>query len=168
MKLKNRHYLRSSEIKQLKNEVSSTFGSNNLDKLFPKNIKIEIAEIEGYFPVYIFNKEFLLFRLNNKLIPSLKCILKNILDLPKIVVDSGALKFILNGADIMRPGIIHIDNYIKKDQFIKIVEETYNRPIAIGLSLYDSTSMKNMSKGKVIKNIHYLNDKLWTLFEKSS
>jgi len=161
MKLKNRHYLRSNEIKTLKNEIKQKFGEKSIEIIFNKKPKIEIAKIENMFTVYIFDNEFILFRINQELVPSLKAIIDGKFDLPKIIVDSGAVKYILNGADIMRPGVVHIDDNIEKDSYVKIIEEKYQRPISIGLSLYDSDIMKQMKTGKIIKNIHYINDKIW-------
>ena len=165
MRLKNRHYLRSNEIKKLKNEITENFEEIFVDKIFSSNNKVEIAEIEGLFFVYIIDGELLLFRKDNSLIPSLKALKNGKFNLLKVIVDMGAIKYVINGADIMRPGIVMIDDGIKKDSYIKIVDEKYNKPIAIGRSLFNSNSMKNMVKGKAVKNIHYINDKIWNLLE---
>ncbi|MBD3229155.1 MAG: RNA-binding protein [Candidatus Lokiarchaeota archaeon] len=165
MKLKNRHHLRSDEIEELKNHSKNQFGENFKDDLFPPDCKVEIAEIEDLFIVYITDGEFILFEMDGVLIPSLKAILNNKLDLPKVVVDTGAIKFVVNGADIMRPGIVQIDDDIEKGSYIKIVDENYNKALAIGKSLYNSDVMKKMEKGRVIKNIHHINDKIWNFLE---
>ncbi|MHA1268808.1 MAG: RNA-binding protein [Candidatus Helarchaeota archaeon] len=168
MKLKNRHFLRSNDIKKLKSELSSSYNIVQLDKLFSKNTKVEIAELEDLLTIYFINGQPFLFRQNNILFPSLKSIINNLLTLPEISVDIGAVKFVTNGADIMRPGITFINPIIKKNSFVKIVDEKFKHPLAIGLSLYDADYMISMNKGKVVKNIHYLNDKIWKFLEKSS
>ncbi|TFF87393.1 MAG: RNA-binding protein [Promethearchaeota archaeon] len=166
MKLKNRHHLRSDEIQELKNETKKQFGENFRDDLFPPDCKVEIAELEDLFVAYIKDGEFLLFKKDYILIPSLKAILNEKLDLPKVVVDTGAIKYVVNGADIMRPGIVEIDDEIEKDSYVKIVEENYSKALAIGKSLYDSNVIKQMKKGKVVKSIHHVNDKIWDFLEK--
>ncbi|NHI02419.1 hypothetical protein DYY67_0458 [Candidatus Nitrosotalea sp. TS] len=79
---------------------------------------------------------------------------------PKILVDAGAIKFVCNGANIMRPGIKKYDNF-EKDQIICVAEETHNKFLAIGKSLISSEEMANITKGEVVKNLHYISDKYW-------
>lgn len=79
---------------------------------------------------------------------------------PKILVDAGAIKFVCNGANIMRPGIKKFDNF-EKDQIICVAEETHNKFLAIGKSLVSSEEMANIAKGEVVKNLHYISDKYW-------
>ena len=93
--------------------------------------------------------------------PHLKILLQKII-LPKVVVDMGAVKFVVNGADIMRPGITNIDSF-EKGELIVIVDETHTKPLAVGKALLSSDNMKNETKGKVIKNMHYVGDDYWNL-----
>ena len=165
MRLKNRHHLRSNEIEQLKNNITLKFGAEFTNKIFFKNSKIEVAEIEDFFLIYIVDGEFLIIKDEGILIPSIKAILNGQLDLLKIIVDMGAIKYVINGADIMKPGIVHIDNEIKEGTYVKIIEETHHKCLAVGLSLFDSKTMKKMKNGKVIKNIHFINDKIWNFLE---
>jgi len=96
----------------------------------------------------------------NKLIPTLKYLQKNNI-LKTCTIDMGAVKFIINGADLMRPGIKEIDQTIKKDDIISIIDINNKKPIAIGIALFDSSEIQSMTSGKVIKNIHYVGDELW-------
>jgi PUA domain protein len=165
MKLKNRHHLRSDEIKELEEKIEENYGEKYIHKIFSSNSTVEIAEMEDEYLIYIIDGDFLLIETEKDLIPSLKAILNEKLDLKKVVVDMGAIKYVVNGADVMRPGIVEIDSNIKKDSYIKVVEETYSKALAIGIALYDSDTMKSMEKGKVVKNIHYINDKIWNFLE---
>lgn len=79
---------------------------------------------------------------------------------PKITVDAGAIRFVCNGANVMRPGIKKYTDF-QKDQVICIVEEAHNKFLAIGKSLIPSDEMPNITKGEVIKNLHYVSDKYW-------
>ena len=73
----------------------------------------------------------------------------------------GAIKFVINGADIMRPGITEIEEGIVKGDFVVIADEKNKNPLAIGIALYDSGEMKKITSGKVVKNIHYVGDEIW-------
>ncbi len=79
---------------------------------------------------------------------------------PKVVVDAGAIKFVCNGANIMRPGIKKFTNF-QKDQIVCVTEDTHNKFLAIGKTLVSSEDMANMTKGEAIKNLHYISDKHW-------
>ena len=79
---------------------------------------------------------------------------------PKAIVDAGAIKFVCNGANVMRPGIKKFTEF-QKDDIICVVEEVHNKFLAIGKALVSSEEMANISKGEVVKNLHYISDKYW-------
>ena len=79
---------------------------------------------------------------------------------PKAVVDSGAIKYVCNGANIMRPGIKKFSEF-QKDDIICVVEEVHNKFLAIGKALVSSDEMSTITKGEVVKNLHYISDKYW-------
>ena len=73
----------------------------------------------------------------------------------------GAIKFVVNGADIMRPGITEIQDGIEKDKFVVVIDEKNKKPLAVGLALFNSQEMQTATSGKVIKNIHFVGDEIW-------
>lgn len=79
---------------------------------------------------------------------------------PKAIVDAGAIKFVCNGANVMRPGIKKFTEF-QKDDIICVVEEVYNKFLAVGKALVSSSEMANITKGEVVKNLHYISDKYW-------
>ena len=79
---------------------------------------------------------------------------------PKITVDSGAVKFVCNGANVMRPGIKSYNDF-QKDQIVCVAEITHDKFLAVGKSLVSSAEMPTMQKGEVVKNLHYISDKYW-------
>lgn len=84
---------------------------------------------------------------------------------PKIVVDMGAVKFVCNGATVMRPGIKNYSEF-EKDQIVCVVEESHNKFLAIGRSLVSSKDMDTMTKGEAVKNLHYVSDRFWEAAKK--
>jgi PUA domain protein len=143
--------LRKSEIKEL-NEKTLAFGME-----FSKNDKVELVDDS----VYYVNDRISFFRVNEKIIPSLKLVLDGKISLKNILVDMGAVKFIVSGADIMRPGIVSIEENIAKGDIICIVDEKNKKPLAVGEALFDIITMNSMTSGKVVKNLHYVGDKYW-------
>ena len=106
------------------------------------------------------NNRRLFFYYETHLLPTLHLLLEKQV-LKRITVDMGAVKFVIKGADIMRPGITKIEDVIKKDDIIVIIDETHGKPLAIGKALFDGETIKTMNSGKVIKNIHYIGDTIW-------
>ena len=79
---------------------------------------------------------------------------------PKVVVDSGAIKFVCNGANVMRPGIKNFTKF-DKDQIVCVVEETHDKFLAVGRSLVSSDELPSSTKGEIVKNLHYISDRFW-------
>ena len=108
------------------------------------------------------NKQPWFFYYNDRIVPTLR-LLQNKDLLKKVIVDMGAIKFVINGADIMRPGVVEIDEMITKEDFIVVVDVNNKKPLAVGIALLSGMEMKAATSGKVIKNIHYIGDELWNL-----
>ncbi|MGC8994564.1 MAG: PUA domain-containing protein [Pyrobaculum sp.] len=79
---------------------------------------------------------------------------------PKAVVDAGAVKRIIDGADVMRPGIRKLEGEFNKGDTVFVVDEK-GRAIAIAVALHSSGEIQQMEKGKVLLNLHYLGDRIW-------
>ena len=145
--------LSKSEIKELQEQIKSAYNVEILDK---KDL-IQINTDNKF--VYV-NKELSFFYVEDRIVPTLKLILKNNF-LKKITVDMGAVKFMASGADVMRPGIIEIEDGINAENFIVVQDINNKKPLAIGQSLYNSEEMRSLTTGKVVKNIHHVGDEIW-------
>ncbi|MEM0505403.1 MAG: PUA domain-containing protein [Sulfolobales archaeon] len=82
--------------------------------------------------------------------------------IPKAVVDEGAVKHLINGADVMAPGIIEVEEF-KEGEIVSVWEPKKETPIVVGKALMNSKTIKEVRKGRAIKNIHHVGDKLWNL-----
>lgn len=165
MKIKQRHFIKSSEIKILKEEILEQYSENFISQIFPKKCKVEIILTEDGDTLYSINDVLKLWKSEDGYIPVLTLLLRKKIELKTIIVDMGAVKFVTNGADIMRPGITHIDSKIKKNEIIEIVDEKNHRSLAVGKAMFDAKDMEAKTSGKVIKNLHTINDNIWK-FEK--
>lgn len=81
---------------------------------------------------------------------------------PSVMVDMGAVKFMCNGANVMRPGVRSFGEF-EKGQIVCIIEESQKKALAVGRTLVSSTEMSEMDKGIVIENLHYISDKYWEI-----
>jgi PUA domain protein len=147
-----RHRLGSKEIKELNGVVSARYG---LTDFFNKNVNVEL--IEGSFVSV--NGEIVFFYFGELIVPTLKLILRGNF-LKMVVIDMPAVRFIVNGADVMRPGIKAADGF-SKDAVVVIVDENNKKPLAIGLAMFSSGEMMAMERGKVVRNIHHVGDDIW-------
>jgi PUA-domain protein len=76
-----------------------------------------------------------------------------------VVVDSGAVRFVVNGADIMNPGIVYADPEIMAGDLVVVAEEKHRKPLAIGRALLSGPEMKG--EGKAVKSLHHVGDQIW-------
>lgn len=139
--------LSKSEIKEL-NTKQSYIEFSKKDKVVKKEM------------YYFWNDICALFEYEGKIVPTLKILLQKPDILPQITVDMGAVRYIVNGADIMRPGITNIPETIKKEDIVVVIDQNNKKPLVVGVALFDATEMK---EGKVIKNIHRIGDDIWNL-----
>ena len=84
---------------------------------------------------------------------------------PSARVDEGALKFLVNGADVMRPGVISHDEWGKAGRIVIVRDQPKGRGIAVGRAMLDSKEMAEKTKGACIKNLHHVGDRYWTLYK---
>ena len=165
MKIKQRHFIRKSELKPLKEEILKQYDQKFVNQIFPQKSNVEVIDTEAGDTLYAINNVLKLWKSKEGYIPVLTLLLNKQVDLKTVIVDFGAVRYVANGADVMRPGITKIDPLIKKGDIIQIIEETKNRPLAVGKALFDASEMEAKSSGKVIVNIHTIQDSVWE-FEK--
>ncbi len=158
MKIKGRVQIRKSAKNKLMNGLRSVFG-DDVDQLL--DMKIETAMADD-FPIVIVDSKVLLFQVGDIYFPTVRGVLELGLRKNVVMVDSGAVRFVVNGADIMCPGITSADPAIQPGDLVIIVEETHDKPLAIGTSLMQGAEMAANS-GKAVKSVHHVGDKLWNL-----
>ncbi len=88
--------------------------------------------------------------------------------LPKILVDMGAVPHICNGADVMAPGIVGVQEDFNKGELVVVIDERNRKPIAIAESLFDSKTAKTLKKGRIFKNLHHVGDDVWSVIKRLS
>lgn len=129
----------------------------------PEKLKnIQVIEIEDNKRILI-EENFLAVKINHNVLPLLtnKDILKSF---PSVSVDMGAVKFVCNGAKVMRPGIVQMDEF-KKEDIVIVKDNTHGKYLAVGVALVDSKEARAMSKGPVVDNMHYISDKFWEAYK---
>jgi len=157
MDVKSRHHLRSDAISELQTAVSEGLGVDIDGDSF------ELVELEDdRFDVVLVDGQPLVFYVDNE--PFLTVAGANAFPPERgiVTVDAGAISFVSNGADVMRPGITKADAAIESGDLVAIVEETHEKVLAIGRATTSGDDMVGDS-GKVVASIHYVGDELYEL-----
>jgi len=153
-----RHFLKKKEATQLLLSISQTLKASP-KQLFGTEIRVESVETQ-VGKIFLINDKPLLVSREDTFLPTL--IFSEALNrLPKIVVNMGAVPHICNGADVMAPGVVKIEGEFQVDEFLLVIDERHHKPLAIGKALFSSEHMKSLKQGRIIKNLHYVGDKLW-------
>ena len=153
-------------MKPLSNKEKRTLREQML-KLYKIDLKDLIRKRTVYFykdlNVFVLEKSPIAFIYDEKVYPTLQLLmLVEDFEIPYVIVDKGAVKFIINGADVFRPGITEIDESLRKDNAVIVVSED-KKLLSIGKALCSYEDVLKMEKGKVVKNLHYYGDKIFRL-----
>ncbi len=76
------------------------------------------------------------------------------------LVDEGAVRPILNGADVMAPGIVDSSDFEVGDVVV-VWSADGKTPLAIARALMASAEVKSKRRGRALENLHYAGDALW-------
>lgn len=153
MKFKNRHRLKDKKIGRYYLEIKSKLG----DFIFEKGDTVDIADSsEG--EVILYDGEPVASFFDHELFPTIKGLLRMEAQKSYVTVDMGAVKFIYNGADVMAPGVVEVDEEISEGNMVWVKEMEHGKPLAIGRAMVDSEEMLESKEGKVVKNLHHVGD----------
>ncbi len=156
IRIRKRKRMRSKEIKALSEAMQSELGV----PVFSENEPVDMAESTEFNVIYV-NNEILGLVFDDKPFLTVRGILKYKPERRWVTVDMGAVPFVTNGADVMGPGITDSDSDISEGDMVWIRDVNNMVPLAVGVALLDTAGLKARSKGKAIKTLHNVGDKLW-------
>ncbi len=134
--------------------------------LIPKVKNIKVFEIENSKSIVAIDSLVGVFIKDEFILPFLGK--SDVLDkFPSVTVDSGSIKFICNGAKILRPGILKFDRFAKND-IVAVKDERFAKYLSVGLALDDSNIAEKLQKGYVVDNLHFVGDKFWDAYKEIS
>ncbi|MFC6861993.1 RNA-binding protein [Halomicroarcula sp. GCM10025817] len=155
MQVKSRHHLRSDEVGAITDALAANLGveldADSFEKVEFAESNWDVVLVDGEpFVLYVDGEPFLTVQGANEYPPE-----KHV-----VTVDAGAISFVSDGADIMRPGITEADPDISEGDLVAINEETHGKFLAIGRAMTDGSDMVGDSD-KVVKSIHHVGDDLF-------
>lgn len=128
--------------------------------LLPKVKSIKVYEIDDDCRLLVVDDSVTAVQISEKILPFIGARPELLDRFPSVTVDMGAVKFVCNGAKVMRPGIIAFDSF-KRGDIVAVKDQSHGKTLAVGIALEDSESAKSMTKGYVVENLHYISDKIW-------
>ena len=131
--------------------------------LVPKVKSIKVYEVEQGRRLLVAG-ETVAVQVNDNIVPFLGGKADVLARFPSVTVDMGAIKFVCNGAKVMRPGITNFDSF-KKGDIVVVKDQTHGKILAAGVALEESEAAKVMAKGYVVDNMHYISDKMWQAYK---
>jgi PUA domain protein len=157
MDVKSRHHLRSDAVEEIRDAVAATLGvdveADSFEKVELEGGDWELVLVDGEPLVcYLDGEPFLTVRGANTFPPTERV----------VTVDAGAIEFVSNGADVMRPGVVEADPAIAEGDLVVVAEETHGKVLAVGRALTDGPDMTG-PEGRVVESIHHVGDDLFEL-----
>jgi PUA domain protein len=155
MQVKSRHHLRSDEVRDVEDELAANLGvdldADSYELVELEDSAFDLVLVDGEPAVlYIEDEPFLTVRGANDYPPETHV----------VTVDAGAVSFVSDGADVMRPGIVEADDDIEAGDLVAIAEESHGKLLAVGRATTDGGDMVGDS-GKVVESIHHVGDDLY-------
>ncbi len=157
-----RHFIKEKEAKALLQEASERL-KKNMRTVFGSKMNMELIE-KDFCEIFLINGKPSLFKVCKNIYPTL-IFEEALASMPKIVVDMGAVRHICNGANVMAPGIVRFEGNFGKGDLVVVVDEKNGKPIAVGEVLYDDNIISKIRQGVVVKNVHFVGDKVWKLIK---
>ncbi|GGN06510.1 RNA-binding protein [Halarchaeum nitratireducens] len=155
MEVSSRHHLRSDDVSELNDALEDLLGvtldADSYELVEFKDADRDVVLVDGDpLAAYFDDDPFLTVKGANEHPP----------ERGVVTVDAGAISFVSDGADVMRPGITEADDSIDAGDLVVIVEETHGKALAIGRALVDGAEMAGDS-GKVVDSLHHVGDELF-------
>ncbi|MDK2974045.1 MAG: hypothetical protein PWP08_416 [Methanofollis sp.] len=158
--VKKRHTIKRSAGVRVQAALAEEIGA--AEELF-RSKNFEVVETNSPFTLYLIDKRPLLMEVDGLVFPTVRGAVERPFEERRVTVDAGAVPYVMNGADIMRPGVVGVSQDVKKDAPCVIAEERHGKPLAVGIALYDAADLVAMEKGKVVRMLHRVGDDIWNL-----
>ena len=151
------HSLSKREIHDITNHVNTTWPTKSFSGI--KNLQAYV--IDSNKRLLVGNKIIAVQLAPDLIIPHLT---QNELlnHFASVEVDMNAVKFVCNGANIMRPGITDFTTF-KQSEIVLVKDQTHKKELAVCISLVNDENARKMEKGVVLNNVHHIGDIYWEM-----
>lgn len=148
------------------NNTNTTSNKSIIDRLLPKKIPMYLIKAPNFVQLIVVNNTAIFFSIHDGIyLPTLRLLHEYPYLLPKWRCDKGAIKFLMNGSNVMCPGLTHpnakLEDYIEKGKPVAIYIEGKEHAIAIGITTMSNDDVVKINKGVCVEVYHHLGDGLW-------
>jgi len=154
-------YLSKRESREVLEKLKKDFKLvQEFDHIIVSETVLKDKKIKIYIGVSSTEKIPLAIDLVEEFIPAIHALNKDLMKINYVKIDQGALPRILNGADVMAPGIVETSDF-KINDLVGVREFERSLYIAVGKALMSSEEIRLLRRGKAVKTIHYAGDIIW-------
>jgi PUA domain protein len=156
MEITSRHHLRSDAVRELEAGLAHRFGveldADRYELVELSGTDVDVVLVDGAPLVAYFagDEPSLTVKGANATAPTRHV----------VTVDAGAVSFVSDGADVMRPGIVDATDDIAAGDVVLIAEETHGKVLGVGRSRVDAGELLG-DQGKVVDSLHHVGDDLF-------
>lgn len=149
------HSLSKREVHDITGQISKSWPTNSIGAI--KDLQVYV--IDGNKRLLVGNDLVAIQLAPDLIIPHLTQ--HDLLNhFASVQVDMNAVKFVCNGANIMRPGITDFTTF-KESEIVLVKDQTHKKELAVCISLVDDVTGRKMERGVVLNNIHHIGDIYW-------
>jgi len=161
--------IKSSLQRNIKNSILTQYPKLKEieEEIFPKKVPIVQVKCQNHINLILVNSEIIFFNeREGPYYPTLRILHKYPDILPHVQVDKGAIKFVLQGANIMCKGLTspgaRMDVDLPADSIVAVMAEGKKHAAAIGVTKMSTNDIRTINSDIGVNNIHYLGDSLFT------
>ncbi|KAM3074170.1 translation machinery-associated protein 20 [Clarireedia jacksonii] len=184
--------VKSSVQRAIRTQLTTTYPllTPHIDEIIPKKEQLDAMKIPDRVTLYLIGSTPLFYQhMTDALLPHLKLVHRFPTCFPSIRIDRGAIRFVLSGATLMAPGLTSTGGRLpngnaeeegtygetgegegwyggrelEKGEPVVICAEGKEEACAVGLLSMGTKEVKEIGKGPVVEDAHYLGDGLWRL-----
>ncbi len=144
-----RYHLKKKKIKEIKKYLAMDIWVEGTYEIVENEQNVIL--VDG-LPSYFFYE--------GKCYPTVLLLLQHPIEHSYVTVDMGAVKHVLNGANIFAAGIVDADPNVREGDAVYVRDEKYKKALAVGIALMDANDMVSKKSGMAVKNLHYYGDKI--------
>jgi PUA domain protein len=141
----------------------------HMDVIMPKKSQLELIKLPDRMSLYSLDGHVLFFQhFDDALLPHLRLVHAYPHCFPRVMVDRGAIRFVLSGAQLMCPGLTSPGAWLpdKEDEIeegtvVAVGAEGKETACMVGILKMGTEDVKRVNKGVAVEAGHYLGDGLW-------
>lgn len=163
--------LKSSIQRNLRSRLLEQFPllAPHIDVALPKKTQLEMIKLPDRLSLYALDGNVLFFQhFDDPLVPHLKLVHAYPHCFPRVMVDRGAIRFVLSGAQLMCPGLTSPgaklppkEEELLAGQVVAVYAEGKETACMVGVLKMGTEEVKKVNKGVAVEAGHYLGDGLW-------